>query len=164
MVGVWNKLVYTLFKLKRRRYSQMLFGTYSHQLDQKNRFRIPTKFKAVLGENLVLTKGSGKCLYLFSATEMQNQIINKTATISLFDESAQKSLRLLLSSTFELEIDNQGRALLPQALRAYAGIDKNLVSIGVGNRVEIWAEGEWLKYSEGADITKELSRLKDYGV
>lgn len=142
----------------------MLFGTYSHHLDQKNRFRIPSKFKANLGENLILTKGSGKCLYLFSASEVENQIINKTANVSLFDETAQKSLRLLLSSAFELEIDNQGRALLPQSLKAYAGIDKNIVSIGVGSRVEIWAEGEWLKYSEGADIAKELSRLKDYGV
>ena len=142
----------------------MLFGTYSHQLDQKNRFRIPSKFKANFVENLILTKGSGKCLYLFSASEVENQIINKTANVSLFDETAQKSLRLLLSSAFELEIDNQGRALLPQSLKAYAGIDKNIVSIGVGSRVEIWAEGEWLKYSEGADIAKELSRLKDYGV
>lgn len=142
----------------------MLFGTYSHCLDQKNRFRIPPKFKSTLGENLVLTKGSGKCLYLFSADGMQEQVVNKLSNISLFDETAQKSLRLLLSSTFELEIDNQGRALLPQELRAYAGIDKQIVSIGVGSRVEIWAEGEWLKYSEGADIPKELSKLKDFGV
>lgn len=142
----------------------MLFGTYSHCLDQKNRFRIPPKLKNGLGENLVLTKGSGKCLYLFSADEMQNQVVNKLSNISLFDETAQKGLRLLLSSTFELEIDNQGRALLPQELKAYAGIDKQIVSIGVGSRVEIWAEGEWLKYSEGADIPKEFAKLKDFGV
>lgn len=142
----------------------MLFGTYFHQLDQKNRFRIPAKFKSTLGDNPVLTKGCGKCLYLFSANEIESQIINKTNNISLFDETAQKSLRLLLSSTFELEIDNQGRVLLPQNLKSYAGIDKNIVSIGVGSRVEIWAEGEWLKYSEGVDINKELSKLKDYGV
>lgn len=142
----------------------MLIGTYKHQLDQKNRFRIPTKFKSVLGDNIVITKGNGKCLYLFSAEELDNSILSKMDGISLFDETAQKSLRILLSSAFELEQDNQGRCLLPQELKTFAGIDKNIVSIGVGKRVEIWAEEEWTGYSEETNITEELSKLKDYGV
>ena len=142
----------------------MLIGTYNHQLDQKNRFRIPTKFKQVLGDNIIITRGNGKQLFLFSSDEMQRLVIDKAESISLFDEVGQRSIRLLLSSAFELEQDNQGRVLLPQALKAFAEIDKEIVSIGAGKRVELWSKEEWNKYSRSSNIDEELSKLKDYGV
>ena len=142
----------------------LLIGTYRHQLDQKNRFRIPTKFKEVLGSELVLTIGSGGALELFSASELDASVLSKMDNISLFDETAQKSLRLLLSSAHELEEDNQGRFLMPQSLKAHANILKNIVIIGVGKRVEIWAEEKWNEYSLGVDTRKELEELKNYGV
>ena len=142
----------------------MLIGTYNHQLDQKNRFRIPTKFKQVLGDNIIITRGNGKQLFLFSSDEMQRLVIDKAESISLFDEVGQRSIRLLLSSAFELEQDNQGRVLLPQALKAFAEIDKEIVSIGAGKRVELWSKEEWNKYSQSSSIDEELSKLKDYGV
>ncbi|MGN1259196.1 MAG: division/cell wall cluster transcriptional repressor MraZ [Christensenellales bacterium] len=142
----------------------MLIGTYNHQLDAKNRFRIPTKLKTILGEELVLTKGTQHCLFLFSATELQSGVVDKSKNISMFDETAQKSLRLLLSSAFELETDNQGRTLLPQNLKEFANINKDIILIGVGNRVEIWAKEVWENYSLNMDYDAELSNLKDYGV
>lgn len=142
----------------------MLIGTYSHQLDQKNRFRIPAKFKQALGEDIIITRGNGKQLFLFAGCDMQRLVIDKAENISLFDEVGQRSVRLLLSSSFELEQDNQGRVLLPTELKNFAGITKDIVSIGVGSRVEIWAKEEWEKYSLTADVDKELSNLKDYGV
>lgn len=142
----------------------MLIGTYNHQLDQKNRFRIPTKFKQGLGDNIIITRGNGKQLFLFSSDEMQRLVIDKAESISLFDEVGQRSIRLLLSSAFELEQDNQGRVLLPQALKAFAEIDKEIVSIGAGKRVELWSKEEWNKYSQSSSIDEELSKLKDYGV
>lgn len=142
----------------------MLIGTYNHHLDQKNRFRIPTKFKQVLGDNIIITRGNGKQLFLFSSDEMQRLVIDKAESISLFDEVGQRSIRLLLSSAFELEQDNQGRVLLPQALKAFAEIDKEIVSIGAGKRVELWSKEEWNKYSQSSSIDEELSKLKDYGV
>ena len=86
----------------------MLIGSYCHQLDQKNRFRIPAKFKQALGEDIIITRGNGKQLFLFAGSDMQRLVIDKAENISLFDEVGQKSVRLLLSSSFELEQDNQG--------------------------------------------------------
>ena len=142
----------------------MLIGTYHHQLDQKNRFRIPAKFKEELGSELILTVGLGGALELFSASLLEEGVLSKMNSISLFDETAQKSLRVLLSSAHELEEDNQGRFLLPKSLKAHAKILKNIVIIGVGKRVEIWAEEEWETYIKEIDTQKELEALKDYGV
>lgn len=142
----------------------MLIGTYYHQLDQKNRFRIPSKLKEGIGNDLVLTIGSGGALELFSSQELDELVLSKMNGISLFDETAQKSLRILLSSAHSLEVDNQGRYLLPQSLKSYAGIEKDIVIIGVGNRVEIWAKEVWDKYTSNLDTSKELEALKGYGV
>ncbi len=142
----------------------MLIGTYYHQLDQKNRFRIPAKFKQILGDNIVITRGNGNQLFLFSSNELKRLVIDKTENISLFDEVGQRSVRLLLSSAFELEQDNQGRSLLPLALKKLANINKDIVSVGTGTRVELWSAEEWEKYSSGIAIDEEISKLKDYGV
>lgn len=143
----------------------ILVGTYFHQIDQKNRFRIPAKIKEAFGSSeLVLTIGSGGALELFSKEELEVNVLQKLPNISLFDERAQKSLRILLSSAHELEEDNQGRFLLPQSLKACANITKDIVIIGVGNRAEIWAKETWEAYLDGRDLTKELEALKDYGV
>lgn len=142
----------------------MLIGTYFHQIDQKNRFRIPAKLKEKLGADIVLTVGSGGALELFSREELDASVLQKMPNISLFDERAQKSLRILLSSAHELEEDNQGRFLLPQSLKLYANITKDIVIIGVGNRAEIWAKEAWEAYTHNADTSKELEALKDYGV
>jgi len=142
----------------------MLLGTYFHQVDQKNRFRIPAKLKEKLGSDLVVTIGSGGALELFSKEELDSSVLQKLPTISLFDETAQRSLRILLSSAHELEEDNQGRFLLPASLRTHAEIIKDIVIIGVGNRAEIWAKEKWEAYLNGSDATKELEALKNYGV
>jgi len=70
-------------------------------------------------------------------------LYNKLTNLPLFDEEAQKPIRKFLSSAFEAEEDGQGRILLPKELLSYAGINKNLVSVGVGSRIEIWAEEVW---------------------
>lgn len=142
----------------------MLIGSYNHQLDAKNRFRIPTKFKTNLGSDLVVTKGTQHCLFLFSSEELNTDVVEKSKNISMFDETAQKSLRLLLSSAYELETDNQGRSLLPQSLKEFAKIKKDIIIIGVGSRVEIWAKEVWDDYNSGLEFDTELSNLKDYGV
>lgn len=142
----------------------MLLGTYRHQLDQKNRFRIPAKLKASLGENFVLTKGTEGCLFLFSKKELEENIFNKIGNISMFDETAQKPLRLLLSSAYNAEEDNQGRILLQTELKNFAQIEKNIVFVGVGRRVEIWSEEKWDNYSQKTDFDTTVKHLKDYGV
>lgn len=141
----------------------MLIGTYRHQLDQKMRFRFPAKFKDQLGEGFIVAKGTNGCLFCFSKEEFE-KLYEKLASVPMFDTEAQKPIRALLSSAFETEADNQGRILLPQELRNYASMEKNIVSIGVGNRVEIWAEEKFDEYNSAENYDSASSELSKYGV
>ena len=140
----------------------MLIGTYRHSIDSKNRMRIPSKFKGKLGANCIITKGTGVNLILFSEGDFQN-LYEKLSSVSIFDEEAQKPVRKFLSSAFETEEDAQGRILLPKELMLHAEITKNLVFVGVGNRVEIWAEEIWDKMQEEEEKT-DFSVLAKLGV
>lgn len=139
----------------------MLIGTYRHSLDAKKRMRMPSKFKTALGNDFVLTKGTGDNLYAFSKADF-DVLYNKLTSIPLFDEEAQKPIRKFLSSAFESEEDAQGRVLLPKELVLHAKITKNIVLIGVGNRVEIWAEEVWEKMN--SDDSADFSVLAKFGV
>lgn len=141
----------------------MFVGEYYHQIDEKNRLRIPSKIRKSLGE-CTIVKGSEGCLYILPASEV-SKIMDKIDNIPMYSP-AQKSLRMIFSSAFNVEEDSQGRFLLPASLKAFASITKDVVFIGVGNRCELWAQEKWTKYNEMNNndfdnLTKELS---DYGV
>lgn len=138
----------------------MLIGTYRHSVDAKNRMRMPSKFKGELGENFVITKGTSNNLFVFSA-EQFSAVYEKLMALPLFDEEAQKPVRKFLASAFESEEDGQGRVLLPKELIAHAKITKNLVFVGVGNRVEIWAEEVW---EENQNNETDFNVLAKFGV
>ena len=140
----------------------MLIGSYRHSLDAKKRTRIPSKFKSSLGANFIITKGNGNNLFVFS-NEQFSALYEKMVALPLFDEEAQKPVRKFLSSAFEAEEDGQGRILLPKELITYAGIDKTIVLVGVGNRVEIWAEEVWEKESNDSE-NSDFSILAKFGV
>ena len=142
----------------------MIFGEYKHELDEKNRLRLPAKLKQKLGERYVILKGSNKCLFVFSQAELESTINEKLKSLPLTDSKAQRTIRAMFSSGFEVEEDNQGRFVLPSSLKDFAQINKNVVSIGAGNRVEIWAEEEWNKYNAGEDYDAILEELSQYGI
>jgi MraZ protein len=142
----------------------MLFGEYHHQLDEKNRMRMPVKLKSNLGEKYIVTKGTSSCLFVFSSSEMET-IYSKLKELPITDISIQKALRTLFSSAYEVEEDAQGRFILPSSLKEFARINKNIVSIGVGNRVEIWSEEVWKDYNTSSQNFDEiLTELNKYGV
>ena len=142
----------------------MLIGEYSHQIDGKGRVRIPTKLKNGLGADIMVTKGTNKCLFLFSQEYLQTTLFDKLQAVPISDTQSSKPLRMLFSSASELEEDNQGRTLLPKNLREFAGITKDIVFVGAGYRAEIWAKEEWDKYMDGADFDTAMGDLKNYGV
>jgi MraZ protein len=142
----------------------VLFGEFFHQIDAKGRVRVPGKLKSALGENAMITKGTNGCLFLFSSEELQTTVYEKLINVPMSDVEAARPLRIIFSSAQELEEDNQGRTMLPKNLREYAGISKDVVFIGVGNRAEIWNREAYDKYMNGADFDKALGTLKDYGV
>lgn len=129
----------------------MLIGTYRHSLDVKKRFRLPSKLKVELGSNIVIAKGTEKNLFIFSKLEF-DELYKRLTSIALFDNDAQKPNRKFLASAFEIEEDTQGRYLLTKELCDYAELGKDIVFVGVGNRVEIWSEANWCKQDEDNEI------------
>ena len=143
----------------------MFLGEYKHQTDEKFRLRMPTTFKKVLGASYMVTKGTNGCLFVFSEDSKKELFEDKLKNSSLFDANVQKPLRLLFSSAFFVEEDNQGRFLLPKALREFASLEKDVVFIGVGNHIEIWDETLWEQYKNNEQKFDELlAGLSNYGI
>lgn len=112
-------------------------GNYTHSIDSKNRLIIPAKLKEQLGYNITIIKDADKCLCVYSAEEWESY----TQKLSELPKSQAKQVaRFLYSNAIEVQPDSQGRVLLPQGMVDYAGITKNVVTIGCGKYVEIWAE------------------------
>ncbi len=137
----------------------MLMGTYPHSIDAKNRLIIPSKLKAELGENIVLSRDSDRCLAVYSAEEWERYAAK-------FDEHAKSSIkssaRIIFGQGAQIQLDSQGRAVIPQAMIEYAGITKNVVIVGCGRYAEIWSEERWQKVEEESnpdDLAEMLASL-----
>jgi len=141
----------------------MLFGTFFNQIDAKGRVRIPGKLKAALGKDAMVTRGTSGCLFLWSQKNFQD-LVDKADAVPLSDLLAANPVRVLFSSAQELEEDNQGRTMVPQALRQLAKLDKDIVFLGVGKRAEIWSREAYDKAFGTVDFDKEITKLKEYGV
>lgn len=143
----------------------MLIGEYQHGIDAKGRVFMPAKFREELGENFLVTKGIGKCLFVFSLEEW-NKFADKLKLIPMTDTSSQSFIRMLFASACECEPDKQGRILLPQRLRDFCELTEEAVVIGVGSRVEVWSAQNWQKYNEGAyeDYEATLAKLAQLGI
>jgi len=141
----------------------MLYGTFFNQIDAKGRVRIPGKLKAALGKDAMVTRGTGGCLLLYSQKEFC-ALADKADAVPLSDMTAATPVRILFSSAQELEEDNQGRTMIPQALRLLAKLDKDIVFMGVGKRAEIWSREAYDKAFGTVDFDKEIAKLKEYGV
>ncbi len=143
----------------------MFLGEYQHSLDVKGRITIPAKFRELLGDKFVVTKGLENCIFLYPLMEWET-IENKLRTLPFTRADVRSFARFFFSGASELEVDKQGRTVLPLNLREYAAIDKDLIIIGVGSRAEIWAVESWEKYIEGAEESYEdiAASLVDLGI
>lgn len=144
--------------------AKLFVGTYYHQLDTKNRFRIPAKLRDGLGDSFVVTKSvDAPCLYVFSS-EKFDSMQEKINELPLFDTKAQNALRKFLASCLVVEEDKQGRVMITPDLRKYANFQKDIVTIGVGSRLEIWSLEEWEKVQSVAASEEEKEALTKYGI
>lgn len=125
--------------------STMAGKNYTHQLDAKNRMRIPAKLREELGDNYTITVGSGGCLYVYTSEQMK-EVKSMLTNINPFRETQLKAARFILYNAWDAEEDKQGRILLPENLRKYAKIDKNVIVFQGPNCVEIWSEEVWNEY------------------
>ena len=142
----------------------MFFGEYKHSLDEKGRLRIPVKLRNNLCNGYVVTKGSNGCLFVFDKKYFSEEFLNKLSNVPTFNADSQKPVRLLLSSTFEVEEDAQGRFILPSNLKEFAGISKNITIVGVGSRIEIWDEAKWTAYTSSESFDDVIKNLNSYNV
>lgn len=115
---------------------------------------MPSKFREELGASFVATKGLDNCLFLYPMDEWKT-IEEKLRSLPFTRADVRSFARFFFSGASELEIDKQGRILLPSNLRDYAMIEKELVIIGVGSRVEIWANEKWAQYNKTAESSYE---------
>ncbi len=120
----------------------MFMGEFSHSLDAKGRLIMPAKYREQLGEKFVVTKGTEKCLSVYSMEEWQD-IEKSFRDILRTGKVARQFARSFFAGAAEIEIDKQGRILIPQNLKEYAGLKKDVVLAGVMNRIEIWDKDSW---------------------
>lgn len=136
----------------------MFDRVYNHQLDAKNRMRIPAKLRDELGEHYTITCGVGGCLSVYSEAQM-SALKEKFSKVSMFDAEAQKPLRFMLYHSWDAEEDKQGRILIPENLRKYAKLEKDVIIIKNFNCIEIWSADVWNDYIGGVDFSEMAGAL-----
>lgn len=122
----------------KRIHSNMFTGTYENSIDSKNRLIIPSKYRDQLGGHCMLTRGFDRCLYIY-AMEDYGILVDKIKKLPQSDRDVRKFIREFFSNSEECHLDSQGRILIPQHLRDYAHITKNLVTKGAMDKIEIWS-------------------------
>lgn len=128
----------------------MFMGEYSHTIDAKGRIIVPVKFRESLGDNFVVTKGLDNCLFVYTKEDWQ-KFEEKLSTLPLTNKDARKFTRFFLAGAAEMEVDKQGRILIPSVLREFASLEKDVVFVGVGSRIEIWNRAGWDESISGYD-------------
>ena len=143
----------------------MLIGEYKHTIDSKKRLAIPSKLRRELGARAVITRGLDNCLFIFPLTQW-NKLIEKLAKLPLGQRDTRGFTRLMLAGASEARLDRLGRVLIPDYLKKYAGLKKNIVIAGVYNRLEIWDEAKWnlFKKSTEKEVDNMAERLGELGV
>ena len=115
---------------------------YNHTLDTKGRLIIPAKFREVLGEEFVISKGMDGCLFVY-ANDDWNAFEQKLTSLPLINKEARQFARFFLAGAATVEVDKQGRILLPAALREFAGLEKDVVLVGMADKFEIWDQARF---------------------
>lgn len=141
----------------------MFIGEYDHNLDDKGRLAVPVKFRGDLAKGAVVTRGLDSCLFLYTKEEWQ-KLADKLAALPISQKNTRAFARLMLAGAMDVELDKQGRVVLPDYLREYAGLKKKTVITGLYNRLEIWDETKWKSYkksteSDSGNIAEALGEL-----
>lgn len=131
----------------------MFMGRYNHTVDPKGRLSIPAKYREVLGEEFVVSKGMDGCLFVYAEDDWK-VFEGKLASLPLINQEARQFARFFLSGAQYVTVDKQGRILVPQDLRDFAGLEKDVVLAGMGSRIEIWSLEKWEENSSQVDISQ----------
>ncbi|MEX0869993.1 MAG: division/cell wall cluster transcriptional repressor MraZ [Candidatus Spechtbacterales bacterium] len=143
----------------------MLLGEFTHAIDTKKRLAIPAKFRKEVGKNVVITRGLDNCLFVFTTAEWK-KLADKLGTLPLGQSDARGFSRLMLAGAMEVSVDSLGRILIPDYLKDYASLNKQVIVTGVYNRIEVWDEKIWNLYKKKSEKDAEglAERLGELGV
>ncbi|HLD86143.1 MAG TPA: division/cell wall cluster transcriptional repressor MraZ [Patescibacteria group bacterium] len=141
----------------------MFIGEYQHSLDDKGRLQVPVKFRSDLKVGAVVTRGLDNCLFLYTRRAWE-ELAKRLANLPISRANTRAFARLMLAGAMDVEIDSQGRVLLPDYLRHYASLKRQVVVAGLYNRLEIWDKIRWQNYKrstekDSGDIAEALAEL-----
>jgi MraZ protein len=144
----------------------MFIGEYLHSIDLKKRMAVPSKFRMDLKNKVVVTRGLDKCLFVYPM-KVWEDIAGKLGTLPVGESATRSFIRLMLAGAVDVEVDKQGRILIPDFLKSYAGLGRNVIVAGIYNRLEIWDEKKWQEYKKKAEkntdeIAEQLGKLGVY--
>lgn len=145
--------------------STMFIGEYHHSVDDKGRMAVPAKFRSKLQNGAVVTKGLDNCLVIYPKAEWE-ALAEKLSSLPISQANTRAFSRLMLAGAMDIELDKQGRMIIPEYLRTFADLEKKVVVAGLYNRLEIWDESKWEDYrSETEDASAEIAeQLGELGV
>lgn len=141
----------------------MFMGEYNHTIDAKGRLIVPSKFREVLGDTFVVTKGLDGCLFVYDNKEW-NAFEEKLKSLPLTNKEARQFARFFLAGAAEVEVDKQGRILVPNILREFAQISKDVVLIGVASRIEIWSRERFEGIASFEDMDEIAEHMAELGL
>ena len=138
-------------------------GEYNHTIDPKGRVIVPSKFRDALGEEFVVTKGLDGCLFVYDNKEW-SAFEEKLKGLPVTNKDARSFVRFFLAGATTVEVDKQGRILLPGVLREFAALTKDVVLIGVASRVEIWSKERWDGTANFDDMESIAEHMAELGL
>ena len=143
----------------------MFIGQYSHSLDEKGRVAVPKKFRSDLELGGVVTKGLDQCLWIYTYDEWRN-IATKLSSLPISQTHTRAFARLMLAGAMDITIDKQGRVIIPEYLRQYAGLQKKIIVAGLYDRLEVWDESRWAEYKEKTESEVDImaEQLSELGI
>lgn len=143
----------------------MLIGQYNHTIDPKKRLSLPSKWRAELGDKVIVTAGLDKSLFVYTINEW-NVISEKLSSLPLTSVEGRGFTRYMLGNAYEVDIDSAGRILIPENLKSMAGLETQVVLAGMYKRIEIWSEDAWQKVMQStvADVDNLTLKLGELGV
>ncbi len=140
---------------------RMFMGEYNHTIDAKGRLIVPSKFRETLGDTFVVTKGLDGCLFVYDNEEW-GVFEEKLKSLPITNKEARQFVRFFLAGAAEVEVDKQGRILVPNVLREFAELNKDVVLIGVASRIEIWSKERFegmTAYEDMDEIAEHMAEL-----
>lgn len=141
----------------------MFMGEYNHTIDAKGRLIVPSKFREILGDAFVVTKGLDGCLFVYDNEEWK-LFEEKLRSLPITNKEARQFVRFFLAGATEAEVDKQGRILIPNVLREFAELIKDVVLVGVGSRIEIWGKERFENEAVFEDMDEIAEHMAQLGL